>query len=82
MLVANLPTGSAVWAAERDLPLGTTPTDVILADIYHALTGELHPIRPTRDAEDNAARTRHESHAEKLLAQRERLMRAREEATE
>lgn len=77
MLVANLPPGSAVWAAESGLPPGMTPTDYLLADVFHALAGEPHPLRQTRAAEPGdaprPARSQHEELAAKLRAQRARL---------
>lgn len=73
-LVENLPPEAAVWRGSREAPTwALTPTDVLLMDVYHALTGEPHPSRPkparsTQRAAEVAAR---------LRAQRERL--AREE---
>ncbi|MEU4568662.1 hypothetical protein [Micromonospora sp. NPDC023956] len=81
--VANLPAESATWAAEHGVAQGLTPTDLLLADIFHALAGEPHPIKPrTTEATSSAAKTRHEALAAKLRAQRARLAREAQQAQE
>ncbi|GAB1641771.1 hypothetical protein [Krasilnikovia sp. MM14-A1259] len=75
VLIANLPPGSATWAAEHGLPLGAVPGDLVLADIFEALTGQTHPLKPTPAAARSAA-TRHETLAARLRAQRLRVAQA------
>lgn len=75
VLIAHLPPDSATWAAHHGIPEGWALTDYLLADVYHALTGEEHPARPTRP------RTSAHPQAADLLArlreQRERLAASR-----
>lgn len=75
VLLSNLPAGSAVWCIESGLPFGFTVTDLLLTDLYAALTGESHPARPKPSSssppDDVVAR---------LKAQRERLQSQRREA--
>lgn len=67
-LVTHLPPGSAVWSTETDLDYGWTLTDILLTDLFHALTGETHPARPKpKKAQKDAT-----SMLEKLKAQRAR----------
>lgn len=80
VFIANLPIDSAVWAVENGLPMGATPTDVLLADIFQAVTGQVHPLRPVSTAPSSAAKTRHESMAARLRAQRVRVAQQRREA--
>jgi hypothetical protein len=79
VLVTNLPPGSAVWAAESRLAIGATPADFVLADVYHALSGEAHPLRPAPSVDEEAAKSKHESTAARLRAMRERVQQTREE---
>lgn len=46
-LVYFLPAGGAVWAAQNGVPYGWTLTDILVTDLFHALTGEAHPARPS-----------------------------------
>ena len=46
VLVEALPSGSAVWAVTNDVPYGWTLTDILVADLFHAMTGTAHPARP------------------------------------
>lgn len=70
VLIAHLPPGSAVWAAENGIPYGWSLTDVLLTDVFAALTGEQHPARPSAPkASPDAVSDR----VARLLAQRERL---------
>jgi hypothetical protein len=80
VLVTNLPPGSACWAAESRVPVGTTPGDFVLADVFHALSGEAHPLRPAPSADEEAAKQKHESTVARLRAMRERVQTNREEA--
>lgn len=66
--VEHLPPGSAVWAAEHDLPYGWSLSDVLLTDVFHALTGNAHPARAEITS---AARAR--SAVSRLRAQAARL---------
>jgi hypothetical protein len=43
----------------------------LLADVFHALTGEAHPLHPSNGADAKAAR--HADTLDRLKAQRERL---------
>lgn len=70
VLIANLPAGSAVWSALHNIPYGWTLTDLLLADLFHAVSGEAHPARPT-GKKSNAERAK--ELAERLKAQKERL---------
>lgn len=74
VLVAYLPPGSAVWAADHGLPFGWGLTDLLLTDVYHAVSGSPHPARPKprRSSERKDGR----SLIERLRAQRERLSRS------
>lgn len=74
VLVSQLPSGSRVWAIEQGVPHGWTLTDFLLTDIWSAFTGEPHPLRPT---DDSAKKSKVEEQAAKLLAQRERIAKAR-----
>lgn len=71
--VSYLPPGSAVWCIENGVEFGTTPSDLIQADIFYALTGEAHPLRPKPRKDTGHAQKRHEMLAAQLLAQRERV---------
>jgi hypothetical protein len=70
-LIAYLPPGSATWAAQGGLPYGWSLTDLLLADLFHATTGEKHPARPSGN--EKATKERAEKVAAALLAQRKRL---------
>jgi len=73
VLVSQLPIGSSTWAAQIGIPYGWTLTDLLLTDVYHALTGEPHPARPTIRKPGEAARRA--GQIARLKAQRERLNR-------
>lgn len=77
VLIAHLPVGSAVWALSADVPYGWTLTDTLLADIFHILAGEQHPLRPDKRAKE-AAEKNNERIA-RLKQQRERFARLREQ---
>lgn len=68
MLVKHLPPDSAtVHALDPNAVWQLVP--VLLADIYHAWTGEVHPLLPVKDIKAK----RHVELAAKLKAQRVRL---------
>lgn len=68
MLIKHLPPDAAtVYALNPDAVWQLTP--VLLADIYHAWTGEVHPLLPVK----NIKAKRHTELAAKLKAQRARL---------
>lgn len=71
VLLAGLPEGSAVWCKQQDLPYGWTLTAVLLADNFHAIHGEPHPLHPKTGAQAKA-KSQATTH-ERLKAQRERL---------
>lgn len=71
VLVTHLPPGSAVWSAETDLDYGWTLTDILLTDLFHALTGETHPARPKAKKSKSSPSTKDMRDA--LIAQRKRL---------
>lgn len=71
MLVAHLPPDSATWAVLNGVEHGWTLTDFLLADVFHALTGEPHPSRPSTAKAQKASRDSAKVAA--LLAQRARL---------
>jgi hypothetical protein len=71
VLLAHLPVGSATWAAQADVPYGWSLTDLLLADVFHAITGEPHPLHPSSGTGAKAAKTA--DALERLKAQRERL---------
>lgn len=77
VLVEYLPVGSATWAAQANVPYGWTLTDVLLTDLFHAFTGQEHPLRPNGTAQ--TAAKEHTSLMERLQAQRERLARQSDE---
>lgn len=79
--IANLPIDSAVWAVENGLPMGVTPTDVLLADIFQAVSGHPHPLRPAPAATGAVAKARHETTAVRLRAQRVRVAQQRGKET-
>lgn len=79
VLAMHLPVGSAVWAATADVPYGWTLTDSLLADVYHALTGEPHPLRPDHSAKAKAKKA--DDRIARLVAQRKRQA-ARQAAAE
>ncbi len=80
VLVAHLPVGSAIWALSADVPYGWTLTDTLLADVFHTLSGEPHPLRPDNSKKVQAAKN--DTRIAKLKAQRDRLVaqRAAEQA--
>lgn len=67
-----------MWCAEAGVPVGTTPTDILLADVYAALTGEPHPLRPKPRGTRDPGQAHALSAVERLRAQRERLKRTQE----
>lgn len=71
VLLQNLPVGSATWAAQVDVPYGWSLTDLLLADIFHAIHGEAHPLHPSSGVEAKAAKNA--DAIARLQAQRERL---------
>jgi len=71
VLIHNLPPGSSVWAISNDIPLGWTMSDFLLADLFHAFSGEAHPARPT--GKEKSAQARVKQVASKLLQQQQRL---------
>ncbi len=73
VLLAYMPAGSAVWAAENDLPYGWTLTDLLLTDLFHATAGTPHPARPKPRSKRKDGR----SLIDRLRAQRERLSASR-----
>ncbi len=46
VLIAQLPEGSATWAKRAQVPPGWTTQTWLLADLFHAMSGEKHPARP------------------------------------
>lgn len=75
--VAHMPVGSAIWALSADVPYGWTLTDTLLADVYHGLTGERHPLRPDNSAKAKAKKD--DERIARLKAQRERVARQRQQ---
>ena len=71
VLINNLPAGSATWAVQNDIPYGWSLNDLLIADLFQAFTGEVHPARPT--GKEKAESERAKQLAERLLAQRDRL---------
>lgn len=71
VLVAHLPVGSAIWALSADVPYGWTLTDTLLADVFHALSGEPHPLRPDNSKKLQAAKN--DQRIAALKRQRERM---------
>lgn len=68
VLIKHLPPDSAtVRALDPNTIWQLIP--VLLADIYHAWTGEVHPLLPTKEIKA----ARHTELAAKLMAQRARL---------
>ncbi|BEL07239.1 hypothetical protein Q0Z83_054300 [Actinoplanes sichuanensis] len=51
----------------RGIPAGTTATAILLGDIFQAVTGQAHPLRPLPSS---TGATKHESTAARLRAQR------------
>lgn len=66
--IEHLPPGSAVWAVEHGLPFGWSLTDVLLSDLFAAMSGNVHPARAEIDE-----KARHKSALSRLARQRERL---------
>lgn len=72
-LTHYLPAGGAVWALSNGVPYGWTLTDVLIADLFHAWTGEEHPARPRGGSERRDAaelRSRLEAQKARLAARR------------
>lgn len=72
-LTEYLPSGSAVWCAENGVPYGTTQTDVLLMDVFQALTGEQHPANPRANGSASSDDGGTRSLVERLREQRERI---------
>jgi hypothetical protein len=66
VLVHNLPPESACARVQSTTPPGWNVSEFLLADLYHALTGEAHPNRPKGPSRYSGLRAR-------LEAQRARL---------
>lgn len=80
VLADRLPPGSVTWARLRGMPSGWDYGDVLLADVYHALTGEAHPLRPAQKAVSRYADRRAALEAQKArLAARKRAQEAANE---
>jgi len=75
VLVSSLPPGSAVWAIQNGLPPGWSLTDVLLADVYHALTGQRHPAFPESVGESSDKTS---DLVARLKAQRARVQKSKE----
>lgn len=71
VFIDYMPQGAAVWAHLNDIPFGWSLTDLLIADLFQAMTGEPHPARPTGREKANEQRVR-EKHAA-LMEQRARL---------
>jgi hypothetical protein len=71
VLLAHLPVGSAVWAAQAKVPYGWSLKEILLADLFHALTGDAHPLHPSGGVEAQA--TKRAESIERLQAQQVRL---------
>jgi hypothetical protein len=71
VLLAHLPVGSAVWAAQAGVPYGWSLQEILIADVFHALTGEAHPLHPSGGVEAKAAKQA--DTIDRLMAQQERL---------
>ena len=67
VLVRNLPRGSAVVQAETE-GRSWSLTDTLLADLFHATTGQPHPLRPQPPEPPERAKAR--SDAQERLALR------------
>lgn len=67
VLVAGLPSESALWADENGIARGWTLTNLIMADVFHAFAGEPYPGRPAPKND------RKRDVTSRLLAQRARL---------
>lgn len=63
--------GSAVWCIRNDMPQGWTLTDLLLTDLYYALTNERHPLAP--DLAKKAKQNKNAALIAQLKAQRARL---------
>lgn len=68
-----MPPGSAIWAAQTEIPYGYTPTDLFLSDLFYAMTGQEHPENPRKGAIEAAESSRVKDTAAKLLAQQARM---------
>jgi hypothetical protein len=60
-----------VWAAQSKVPYGWSLAEILLADVFHALTGEAHPLHPRSGTEAKA--TAQADTIARLKAQRARL---------
>jgi hypothetical protein len=80
VLLHHLPADSATVRARSGLPTGWDLHAFLLADLFHAFTGEPHPSRPSQRASKSdryrAARDRLEQQRARIAARR-----ASEEAT-
>ncbi len=63
--------GSAIWAVQAGVPYGWSLTDVLIADVYHALVGEPHPLKADIDAKTKKQKV--EEQVALLVEQRKRL---------
>jgi hypothetical protein len=68
VLLAGLPDGSATWAARNGIDPGWDVRALLLADVFHALSGHAHPARPAPKKQSRYASAR-----ARLEAQRARL---------
>jgi hypothetical protein len=66
--VRHLPPESATARHYNPEAIGWDVTSYLVSDLYHALTGEQHPARPTREAK----RSRYADLRARLEAQRAR----------
>lgn len=76
VLIAGLPPESATSAAVAGRPAGWTVEALVVADVFHAVTGKPHPSRPGPSGAGStasAAAARHKDLAARLAAQRARL---------
>jgi hypothetical protein len=67
--VAHLPPDSATASALDPTSKGWTTTDYLVADLFQAFTGQVHPHRPTPDAKPRVSADT----VRRLQEQRERL---------
>ncbi len=85
MLVANLPEGSATWAAVTGLPREWTTQSFLLTDVFQGMTGEKHPGRPEPGAVNAAERAAKRTAAlldhQRRMAERDRELAEQEPTT-
>jgi hypothetical protein len=63
--------GSALWCVNNGLPAGWSLTDLLLTDLYFALTNERHPLAP--DLAAKAKQAKNATLIAQLKAQRARI---------